>query len=1197
MKKMKLTPSLLSITFILLITFSAIGQSTKEKDNFHIFILMGQSNMAGYGELLPEDKLPIEGVKMLRGWTQEGKRFSWETAKHPIHNRLGSDQFGLAGSFAQAYQKAHPGVTVGVIPVAYGGAEIASLNKGTDVYKDALNKTKWANKQGIIKGVLWHQGESDTVDPEKAKKYKEQLKRLVLNFRKDIKDSSLPFIVGNLAEFYGTGPDHSDPERVKQINTVRQSLRDLPKELPKVAFVESAGLKAREHHQVHFDRASLITFGKRYAAVYETLSLNNEPKSSVKSDWLLDGSSYKANVYKGKRNDEIVISNGLLRRVFRIAPNAATVRLDNLVTGESLLRGVKPEAIVKINGINYEVGGLKGQPNYAFLKPEWLDKMTVDASAMQYIGYEVSEPKAPFEWKRVRSHAKGAEWPPKGVHLKMDYSMPEPKSLLQGGGLLPSDYGRNELFKTDFRTLDKIWKTRVSKTHERSSFENEGKIGEIYTPQNTAIYVEKQLDKSAKIMEATFNIGTDKSKEYGPGIALVWPNKTIKFYLRPGGNTYDDGVPMFGLWDGQKEYKAAGGRQVLDMSKPWTLRFRITDESVFCEAKPQGGDWITVQKLKPFETSPVSVRIGKTNAHGEGKDTSGEKGDLVRLTVQHYASYSHLSNTIKGVQKNDVIVSVHYELYDGIPVMSKWITVQNKNSKVITVNKFTSEIIAAVEYGSAVETREYNVPKPNIHVETDYAFGSFNVDDANHHAVHWEADPEYHTQVNYMRETPCLLKVEPEIGPSKSLNEGEAFKSFRTFVLPYDSYDRERQGMALRRMYRTLAPWTTENPLMMHARFADWERLKIAIDQAAEAGFEMIILTFGSGFNIEDDSETYIAKMKQYADYAKSKGIEIGGYSLLGSRKVGGGHDVVMPSGQRPTFGNSPCIGSEWGQDYFKKLYSFYEKTGFTLLEHDGSYPGDVCTSQDHPGHKGLEDSRWNQYETISKFYQWCRANGIYLNIPDYYYMTGGNKCGMGYREVNWSLPRNQQLVHTRQNIYDGGWQKTPSMGWMFVPLTEYQGGGAAATIEPLNEHLNHYEMMMVSNLGGGVQACFRGPRLFDTDKTKTMVKGVVSWYKEHREVLEGDIIHLKRANGQDLDYWLNVNPQGKEKGMLLVYNPTDKPITKDIKVPLYYTGLKDQVITKSQDGISKTYNLNRDYSVELEVKVPAGSYTWVVFE
>ena len=252
--------------------------------------------------------------------------------------------------------------------------------------------------------------------------------------------------------------------------------------------------------------------------------------------------------------------------------------------------------------------------------------------------------------------------------------------------------------------------------------------------------------------------------------------------------------------------------------------------------------------------------------------------------------------------------------------------------------------------------------------------------------------------------------------------------------------------------------------------------------------------------------------------------------------------------------------------------------------------------SQEHPGHNSYADSRWNQYQVISGFYRWCRSEGIYLNVPDYYYLTGSNKCGMGYREVNWSLPRAQQVLHTRQNIYDGGWTKTPSMGWMFVPLTEYHGGGAAATIEPLHKHLDHYEQMLMSNLGGGVQACYRGPRLYDTTATKVLVKSKVDWFKKHREVLEGDIIHLRRADGRDIDYWLNVNPQGEEKALLMVFNPLEREVTRKIEVPLYYAGLTKEVFISREDEEPVIGQLDRGYGLQLNVRIPARGYTWFVF-
>ena len=547
----------------------------------------------------------------------------------------------------------------------------------------------------------------------------------------------------------------------------------------------------------------------------------------------------------------------------------------------------------------------------------------------------------------------------------------------------------------------------------------------------------------------------------------------------------------------------------------------------------------------------------------------------------------------------DFRVFVHYELYDGIPVFCKWITVENRSAKAITIDRFASEMLAVVEHDSRVETRKgVALPIPqSIHVETDFAFGGFNHENANRHVVHWTADPEYTTQVNYAKQTPCLMVVKPTNGPAQTIEPGKTFTSCRAFELLYDSSNRERRSLSLRKMYRTIAPWVTENPLMHHMRVAKPELVRKAIDDAAAVGFEMVILSFGSGFNIENDSPKYIETWREIAEYAKSKDVEIGGYSLLSSRKIGNGNDIVSPKGQKPAHGNCPALTSDWGQSYYKKLTNFYQSTRFTLLEHDGPYPGDVDVTARPPLQKGEQDSRWVQGQIANKFYQWCRERGVYINAPDYYFLNGTNKCGMGYREVNWSLPREMQLLHTRQNIFDGTWYKTPSMGWMFVPLSEYHGGGAAATIEPLDEHLDHYQSMIESNLGLGVQACYRGPRLFDTDRTRNMLKGKVDWFKKYRDILESDVIHGRRPDGRDLDWMLHVNPTLKQKGMLLVYNPTDKPIVKTISVNLYYTGLTEVANVKPQGETGSAMKLNRDYTIKVEVSVEPQGMSWFLIE
>jgi hypothetical protein len=322
--------------------------------------------------------------------------------------------------------------------------------------------------------------------------------------------------------------------------------------------------------------------------------------------------------------------------------------------------------------------------------------------------------------------------------------------------------------------------------------------------------------------------------------------------------------------------------------------------------------------------------------------------------------------------------------------------------------------------------------------------------------------------------------------------------------------------------------------------------------------------------------------------------VALGGYSLLASRTIDAEDDVINA---QPAFGHSPCLGSRWGIDYFRKLRNFIETTGLGVLEHDGSYPGDTCASTVHPGHRGLDDSQWTQWKTISEFYAWCRSRAVYLNVPDWYFLEGANKTGMGYRETNWSLPRERQIVLARQNIYDGTWDKTPSMGWMFVPLVQYQGGGAAATLEPLREHLDFYERHLQQNLTAGVQACYRGPRLYDSGETRSVVKRWVDFYKQHRAILESDIIHIRRPDGRDYDAILHVNPALREKGLAVFNNPLETPIVRTVQLPLYYTGLTTTASVRIDGGAARKVSIGRDYTAEVSVAIPAGGMTWLTVE
>lgn len=895
-------------------------------------------------------------------------------------------------------------------------------------------------------------------------------------------------------------------------------------------------------------------------------------------DWLIDASSYTARVMEDAGRRELVMDNGLARRVLRLAPNAATISLENLGSGEQLLRAVGPEARVTVDGRAYAVGGLTGQPVMNYLKAEWLDGLRSPPGSYTFAGWTQGPMEARMAWKkRPEWLARDLPWPPPGRHVVLRFVPPAgPPQSLAGPSLLHEKF---------LGVLDASWKVHASTSHPRASFVNEGKAGEIMALPDTCVFAERAWPAGAVSVEVTVDAGDDeRSNSWGPGLALRAGDRTVSLVIRPNSQQFEVNAPGLGQ-------RLVGH---FDRAQPCRLRARLQDGRVILEAA-QGMADITQLATADFPSAPTQLRIGKVGQGGAGQDYPGvQAGPPIRCHVSEVVLRGAEPAQV-GIARTDLPeVDVHYEIYDGLPLLSKWIVVRNTTRKPVRLNAFVSEELRLAEVESSVNHAPVT-ERPNLWVETDYSFGCMSAY-YTQPAVHLGPDPDYPTQVHYSRQTPCLLQCKPpELGPDQEIAPGGSLESFRAFVLLLDSTERERRTLAQRRMYRVIAPWTQENPLIFHKTGADEKTIRDAIDQAAAVGFEMVIMTFGSGFNFESRDTNYIARYKALADYGRSKGVALGGYSLLASR--GAGTREENTQGEKAKYGVMPCLGAQWGRNYLEQIKRFCREAGLSVLEHDGSYPGDRCAATNHPHHRGLADSQWVMWSSILDLYKWCRAEGVYLNIPDWYYLGGANKCGMGYRETNWSLPRAEQEIIERQNIFDGTWQKTPSMGWMFVPLSQYHGGGAAATIEPLHEHLEHYEARLANLLGAGVQACYRGPRLFDTDATKAMVQKWVTFYKTHREVLHGDIIHLRRANGRDWDGLLHVNPQGREKGLAFFYNPLAEPITRTIRVPLHYTGLRGTARVSVDGAKAAIVPLDPQSVATLEVSIPARGRTWMVFE
>ncbi len=445
----------------------------------------------------------------------------------------------------------------------------------------------------------------------------------------------------------------------------------------------------------------------------EHLGLFDKDLVRTDRDWLVEKPGTHAHLYRDS-DGHLVFSNGIIARTFSVDPDGATIGIDHLVTGESYLRSVRPEAELVIDGREFMVGGLTGQPIHNYLLPEWLSDMKAIPGAFHLEKYDLFDATARFPWK------KRLAWMPRD---------------------LPWPY---------------------------------------------------------------------------PGTDLVF------------------------------HYKL--GKDFFDM-------------------------------------------------------------------------HPHAPAYLK-----DIRVNVHYRLYDDLPMMCKWVTVENHSARQFIIDRFTSEILGLVEGESSVGGKQ-QWQRPNITLETDYEFGGgMSANASEGKSVFWITDSLYLTQVNYQRKTPCLVECRPQWGPAQEVAPGDTFSTFRTWELLHDSWDRERMGLERRRMYRAIAPWVTENPILMHVRKADNDAVKTAIDQCADVGFEMVIMTFGSGFNLENTRSSNLGRMKELAGYAHSKGVALGGYSLLASRHIDAKNDVVMPPGMKPVFGHSPVCRASGGSNTFKNYMIFMRK-------------------------------------------------------------------------------------------------------------------------------------------------------------------------------------------------------------------------------------------------------------------------------
>ena len=230
--------------------------------SFHIYILLGQSNMAGRGEITDEFKEQTNPRVLVLT-----KKDQWEVAKHPIHfDKPAVVGVGPGLAFGLEMAKANPAIRIGLVPCAVGGTSIDLWQPGsydettkTNPYDEAVARIRTSMKSGVIKGVLWHQGESDG-KPEKASAYIQKLTRLIEQLRKEVNNPNLPFVAGEIGRY------------ITLSNNINQELARLPSLVPNTAIASSEGLD-HKGDGTHFNSSSASLLGERFAKIMKELQL------------------------------------------------------------------------------------------------------------------------------------------------------------------------------------------------------------------------------------------------------------------------------------------------------------------------------------------------------------------------------------------------------------------------------------------------------------------------------------------------------------------------------------------------------------------------------------------------------------------------------------------------------------------------------------------------------------------------------------------------------------------------------------------------------------------------------------------------------------------------------------------------------------------------------------------------------------
>jgi len=355
----------------------------------------------------------------------------------------------------------------------------------------------------------------------------------------------------------------------------------------------------------------------------------------------------------------------------------------------------------------------------------------------------------------------------------------------------------------------------------------------------------------------------------------------------------------------------------------------------------------------------------------------------------------------------DTTVTVHYEMYDGLPLLRKWVSVAQRGgaAAAVTVDALTTDLLRAPNFAPNAMTVQVVQPANPTPFDQQTRPEPPAVAGANGGRTEqlWFFDPLYdkccdaqlHVQYTYY----SLLQVGyggdvwygGPTGPGAVVAPGASWASQDVRTLFHDTTDVERQGLGLRKAASVLTPNLLANPLhYMIEDISSNASFQLALDTAAAAGMEMVIIGYGAAgwcgmCDAQISSPAFTAWMRDWVAYGAARGVAVSGYTLMQhngwGETVPPEEQVLQRDGSR---GGVACFSTDWHASYRARVLAFAAAVNLSGVETDGQYENAFCgdTGGDHR-HNGGAGGFDAQLKATLDFNAAMKAQGIYQTGAD----------------------------------------------------------------------------------------------------------------------------------------------------------------------------------------------------------------------